>query len=115
MKYFDEDKIIDFIDGFRVFGRDVRECFTQANCYWFAYILHTRFPQSIIMINITVSHFACKIDDELYDITGNCSNSYDGEWVSWYEYQTIDPAHSKRIIHYCIDKNYEEVEWQKWN
>lgn len=93
-----------FIIKFNLFGKQVKKCFTEGNCYWFAHILHTRFPGSYIMINNVENHFACKIEDELYDITGKCADKYKGEWVDWNYYQMADPTHSKRIIECCIEK-----------
>ena len=93
-----------FINEFNKYGEQVINCFTEGNCYWFAHILHTRFPNSVIMINNVINHFACNIDGNLYDITGKCDNTYEGSWENWNEYQNLEPIKSERIIQYCVDK-----------
>ena len=97
-------EVCQFIKEFSQFGEQVIRCFTDGNCYWFAYILHTRFPESKIMINNVQGHFACSIDDKLYDITGGIGSVYDERWEDWYLYQKEEPTHSKRIKRDCIDK-----------
>ena len=91
-----------FISYFNRFGEQVVECFTVGNCYWFSHILHTRFPQSELMINNVENHFACKIGDDIYDITGKCNDSYEGEWEYWEEYQKVEPIQAERVTDYCI-------------
>ncbi len=106
-KMYSNEEIEDFIDTFRVFGKSVRKCFTEGNCYWFAIILHERFPNGYIMLNPIVNHFAYKLNDKLYDITGCCDKTYEGEWVDWNYYQLSEPQHSKRIKNYCMYKIWE--------
>lgn len=98
-------EILDFIKDFSSFGKDVRECFTRGCCYWFAFILNERFkPYAEIYYNDLENHFACKIDKNLYDITGNCNNLYEGEWEIWDNFKNIDPLLAKRIERDCISK-----------
>lgn len=93
-----------FINEFKQFGKSVIKCFTEGNCYWFAFILKTRFPEGQIVLNNLINHFAFKVNDKLYDITGCCDNTYEGEWVSWLDYQNTEPTQAHRIMHDCIDK-----------
>lgn len=97
------NEIEKFIIKFSLYGKQVKLCFTERNCYWFAYILHARFPNSKIMLNTLESHFACNINGELYDITGKCTDKYAGEWVDWDEYQMTDSVHSARLLETCIN------------
>ena len=96
-------EILEFIKEFSFFGKQVRECFTRGNCYWFAFILHERFGGDI-MYNDVEGHFACRIKRKLYDITGCCDNLYYDSWMSWQNYKTIEPKHSKDIIRDCVLK-----------
>lgn len=98
------NEIEKFIKGFSEFGESVVRCFTKGNCYWFAYILHTRFSDSRIVINNLENHFACQIENDIYDITGKCTDTYIGTWEDWESYQRLDSAHSKCIIDCCVNK-----------
>lgn len=93
-----------FIKNFTQFGKQVRECFTQGNCYYFALILKDRFNGDI-MYNEIEGHFACRIKRKLYDITGCCDNLYVGDWISWENYKIVEPNRSKGIIRDCILKD----------
>ena len=96
-------EILEFIKEFSFFGKQVRECFTRGNCYWFAFILHERFGGDI-MYNDVEGHFACRIKRKLYDITGCCDNLYYDSWTKWENYKKIETSHSKGIIRDCILK-----------
>ena len=60
-----------------------------------------------VVYNPIVNHFAYKLNDKLYDITGCCDKTYEGEWVDWNYYQLSEPQHSKRIKNYCMYKIWE--------
>lgn len=72
------DEVLNFIHTFTANGtrREVIETFTSGCCWWFATILHIRFPNSEIYYDQIDNHFAVKIGDGIYDITGECSNKY---------------------------------------
>lgn len=95
-----DEKILGFIKSFSSFGKEVIDCFTCGNCYWFAQILKERFG-NIIVYNPIVNHFASRRRQYIYDITGCISNEgyYDWEW-----YKTFEPVESVRIIEQCIMK-----------
>ena len=97
------NEINKFIKAFNSYGEQVIKCFTESNCYWFAYILKSQFNGDIVY-NPIIHHFACKIDEHIYDITGDCTEEYHVGWVDWFEYLQIDPVHSKRLIQCCINK-----------
>ena len=96
--------VLRFIRDFKRFDTgQVTRTFTNGYCYWFAFILHTRFPDSEIVYYNAGNHFACKIRNRIFDITGDITDR--GLFFeSWEEYQKVEPAESKRIIKYCVDK-----------
>lgn len=91
------------------------ECFTQGCCYWFAFILKERFSGKIVFDPI-VHHFACSIDDVVYDITGECNSTYGPDlmhWVDWDTYEIKEdgtPSGTRmEIINNCIKKYNEDL------
>ena len=78
----------------------VDEVFTSGCCYWFAVILHVRFPESCIVYDPVDNHFAVRIEDRVFDITGDVTDASD-EWIPWDSYADI--PHRRRIIRDCID------------
>lgn len=98
-------EVEDFINRFKCFDshKEVTHTFTNGYCYWFAYILHARFPNSEIMYYAVGNHFACKICNRVYDVTGDITDRklY---FESWGQYQQYEPVESKRILEQCILK-----------
>ena len=93
-----------FINEFKRFDTgQVTRTFTNGYCYWFAYILHTRFPDSEIVYYSAGNHFACKIKDRIFDITGDITNK-NLFFESWEEYQKVEPLDSAEVIKYCVLK-----------
>lgn len=93
-----------FIRDFKCFDSgEVTRTFTNGYCYWFAFILHTRFPDSQIMYYAVGNHFACKIRDRIFDITGDITDKHQF-FEPWDEYKKLDPLETSRIIKYCVDK-----------
>lgn len=80
--------------------QQVIKCFTEGACYWFAFILKTRFAEynPEIVIDLVANHFGCRINGAVYDITGEVTSGH--KWQSWDEYD--DDTHKKRITEYCI-------------
>ena len=78
--------------------------FTNGCCYWFSLLLHSRFKGSIIMYDPIENHFVTKIEDRLYDVTGDVTGKYNV--IDWETYD--DDIHKKRIISQCIDFTYKE-------
>lgn len=95
-------EVLMFIGRFSTDGNDIRrevvECFTRGCCYWFAYILRARFGGEI-MVDYVANHFGCRIDGEVYDITGQVTDTY--KWERWLDCD--DVALKKRIDEYCIN------------
>lgn len=76
------NNIIDFINHFNKFGQQIINCFTNGNCYWFAFILNNRFnngDESNIYYSQITGHFITKINNNFYDITGKVifNNTYE--------------------------------------
>jgi hypothetical protein len=55
-----------------------------------------------ILYDPILNHFACRINDRIYDITGDITDSSIYGWRSWSEYAEIDELETNRIIKYCI-------------
>jgi hypothetical protein len=99
-----------FIRDFRNYGtgEEIIKCFTEGYCYWFAFILKNRFPEGEIYYN-TMNHFVFKYNNRLYDITGDCTNKWDNEYLyKWDEYQKMENGseYIKLLEHCCVYKNY---------
>ena len=93
--------ILDFIKNFD----DAQDTFLNSCCYWFAHILHTRFPQSKIVLAIVENHFLTNIDNKLYDITGDVTEQYRNETlVEWDAMDAYDPLQKERVVRDCILK-----------
>ena len=88
-------------DGFKT-RKEVLRCFLEGCCYWFAYILDTRFRyeyQTQIVIDYIAGHFGCRINGHVYDITGDVTNDF--QWEKWDE--CADSEQKRRITEQCIN------------
>lgn len=99
---------LEFIKYFQNEG--TMNVFLNGCCYWFAFILYTRFIDNYarLMYNYISGHFATMIDDKLYDITGEIKNP-DDKWIPFDEYQAKEPNYTKVIIRDCI------LKYPNWN
>ena len=94
--------VLGFIGRFSTDGYKERwqviDAFTLGGCYWFAYILSARFSaySPEIVLDWSKSHFACRIDGNIYDITGIVDG---GVWTSWDDYSGCD---RRMIEEQCI-------------
>jgi hypothetical protein len=73
---------------------------TNGNCYYFALILQTRFPESMIMYDNVNNHFFIRYRGKYYDWTGEIlqpPSSY-----AWEAYEWIDKLHYDRIVRDCL-------------
>lgn len=110
----DKNRVLDFIEEFNGKGKwkQVIECFTCGNCFWFAYILHGRFVglghYVAVVYDDIENHFGCKIDDEVYDITGIVTNQYN--WELWQTVKERDYLHASHIERDCILKERRDDE-----
>lgn len=91
--------VADFLKRFHT-SDNINEVFQNGCCYWFAYILFTRFLKSgaIIMYDEVANHFGTKIGDRVYDVTGDVTDKY--SWIGWLGFD--DENHRQRIIKDCI-------------
>lgn len=104
-----KEQILDFIGNFQNEG--TVKTFTEGCCYWFACILNGWAFMAAdentykIMYNQIDGHFACDINGDLYDVTGQIDYTKDWEpWVSWY---LTEPAYRNVVIRDCILKSKE--------
>ena len=102
--------ILDFIANFsKERGHDrneVIDIFLNGCCFWFAKILELRFAEECdtdILYDYLGSHFACKLDDRVYDITGDITDQ-PREWHQWADAEEYDSTRRKRIVRQCIEK-----------
>lgn len=82
-------------------SENINEVFSCGCCYWFAKILFDRFSMThgaIIMYDEVANHFGTKIDDVVYDITGDVTSEY--QWKPWSD--VSDSLLRARIIRDCI-------------
>lgn len=99
--------ILNFIKEFQNEG--TIEKFSNGCCYWFALILEIRFKDlelnelpCRIMYNQIDGHFACDIDGNLYDITGQID--YNDNWVPWVNWCLSEPSYRQVVVRDCILK-----------
>lgn len=95
-----ETTILNFIKHFQT-SPDVITCFTNGNCYWFSFILSGRFPEGEVMYDSIINHFGYRINNRIYDITGDVTNKYN--WEIWADVYLRDRLHGNRIFRDCID------------
>lgn len=81
-------------------SKDVDSVFTNGCCYWFATILFSRFLRygAEIVFDETECHFGTKINDKVFDITGDVTDKY--TWIPWSS--VTDQSRRARIIRDCI-------------
>lgn len=91
-----KNKILDFIKTH--FDKDCH--WTSGNCFYFATILHTRFPHSEIWYDEIYNHFVCKIGSNFYDWNGIYKPK--NALIKWKDYKKIDVLHYNRIVRDCI-------------
>ena len=74
---------------------------TDGNCFYFAIILQTRFPDGIIYYDVVQGHFLFEYQGNYYDWDGIQSPSLSSlvKWEDFYEY---DASRMERIIRDCI-------------
>lgn len=64
-------KVQDFIARrFQSFGNQVFDCFLEGNCYWFAHILCTEFPELKMYYVANEGHFVAGANDTFFDVRG---------------------------------------------
>lgn len=103
-----KETILKFIKNFQNEG--TVKTFTEGCCYWFALILFERFNMERnkeknacrLMYNQIYGHFACEINGELFDITGQIEQT--GEWEPWADWFLKEPVYRETVVRDCILK-----------
>lgn len=86
-------KVLDFIKIFQ--SKNNLELFTEVSCYWFAFILASRFNGDLVY-NPDSCHFATRIGTTLYDITGEIK--YPEDYLEWDDSLDTDGMISENCI-----------------
>lgn len=76
----------------------------SGNCYYFAVILKTRFPQGDIYYDTIDGHFLFRYGSAFYDFGGtvDMSDKSAGAIIDWSIFKSYDPKHYERIVRDCI-------------
>ena len=98
--------VYSFINRFTNHNRNqaVIDCFTMGCCYWFAYILYTRFKRynhAHMVYDTIANHWGCYIDGKVFDITGDVTEKY--QWERWDKFIYKDVALTRRLVRDCIN------------
>lgn len=89
--------------------QEVIDTFSCGCCYWFAEILWNRFTLEIVDTNCdivydpVINHWACRIDDRIYDITGDITDNKEYCWENWNKFMFQDISLTKRLLRDCIN------------
>ena len=89
--------ILNFIKQFE----SAKHMFLNGKCYWFAVILRERFNGKLYY-NPIMNHWACLINNELYDVTGMIVNTC---YEPWPDCVADDTLLYHRLINQCIEFN----------
>jgi hypothetical protein len=94
-----------FIYKFKILNPSVaEELFLYGDCYYFAIILKERFKDAIIKYLIIDNHFITEIDERMYDIRGDITDSVDHtQLINWNDMKDYDELLYNRIIRDCIN------------
>ena len=103
--------VMKFITKFTDNGKrqEVIDTFSCGCCYWFAEILWNRFALEVVDTNCDIvydpiiNHWACRIDDRIYDITGDITDNKEYCWENWNKFMFQDISLTKRLLRDCIN------------
>ena len=87
--------VLDFIKQFE----SAQKLLLEGRCYWFAVILKERFDGQL-MYNQIMNHWACLIDNQLYDASGAVVNTCYEEWPGSI---IDDTTYYNRLVKQCIE------------
>lgn len=94
--------VINFINDFKKkYPEAMEDTFLHGYCYWFAFILASRFD-GIICYEPVDNHFITLIEEHFYDIRGEVIPSE--KIMSWELYQVFDKLDAERTKRDCIRK-----------
>lgn len=108
------NKVERFINNMKKsYSKELESVFYKGYCYWFAYILATRF-KGTIWFNPKIVHFTAKIGKDMYDIYGKVKPGIcpitdnkdfsENDWIEWSEFQINNHEIAESIINSCIKK-----------
>ena len=93
------DEVLEFIH--RRFPVDCNWC--TGNCYWFATILHQRFPQYPIWLFPVENHFMVGDGNIFYDWQGiRYAADCEEEPILWDKVEQFDELYFQHIIRDCV-------------
>lgn len=103
--------VMKFIARFTNNGKrqEVIDTFSCGCCYWFAEVLWNRFALEVVDTNCDIvydsiiNHWACRIDDRIYDITGDITDNKEYCWKDWNKFMFQDISLTKRLLRDCIN------------
>ncbi len=99
MEKFEQEPVLEFIQ--RRFPVEGNGNWTTGNCYYFAVILKSRFPDATIFYDVVDGHFVTRIEDSYWDYTGEIFPESDN-LVPWEKFQEYDYLQFLQIIHDCL-------------
>jgi len=89
-----QDEVLNFIR--RRFIQD--DLWLNGNCYYFAIILHERFPTSTIWYDCVVGHFVIFYHGNFYDWHGIYKPEKIEYMMQWDSIKETDPSYYKKIV-----------------
>ena len=92
------DRILEFIN--RRFKND--NDWLTGNCYYFAIILKTRFPEGSILYDVITGHFVFYINNKKYDWSGVVIDNEYSKYILWDDFKNYDSIQFKSVIEGCI-------------
>lgn len=92
------DKVLDFIN--RRFVNDNN--WLDGNCYYFAVILKTRFPEGKILYDVVGGHFVFSLKNKKYDWSGIVINNEYSKYIEWDKFEDYDSKQLRSVIEGCI-------------
>ena len=84
----------------KLFDGDLK--FMNGLCYWFAYILNSRFVGGDIWYDPIENHFYFVLDNVAYDVRGKVELPKTAS--KWCYYDNVDILDYYRVVKYCILK-----------
>ena len=94
-----EFEVLEFIH--RRFRNDCD--WTTGNCYYFAVILKTRFPEADIFYDTVKGHFMVLIGGKYYDFFGVVNVESDADKIiRWSSFENYDECQRDIIVRDCI-------------
>lgn len=93
-----QDEVLEFIR--RRFSKDCN--WTTGNCYYFAIILKTRFPEGKIVYEAMDGHFIFKYKENYYDWYGIYNPVERKVFIHWDDFEEFDALWKQRIVRDCV-------------